>query len=296
MRTGQAGLHSASDIAVVQPIVEIAVLSGGQGHSEAVDRVVVAPDRAEQSGIDEDRRIKQSGYRRDIQCFVVGRNGASDVVKIVSRYNLPDPKDKPIVEQSLPIPQLVKLGTIQRFGATQTVVALHTTGLTIGVLTVESKKLNPERGALPGKQLFGIEICTDDQRAIPTPFARLFTSGQQTIRVHKPKATKSKAAVLWYLQQPAGQAGPGQNVLSRRVAGDCVRALIDQRTWLGNLRCRCPSRVGRQCDQGDAAHQRFERDLRNSQALALTPAPNSRTRRPAGHRERPRETTRRALP
>jgi hypothetical protein len=126
-------------------------------------------------------------------------NRAGDIVEIVSRYDLPDPEDELIVEESLAIPQLIKFGTVKRFKPGKAVIALETTGLPIGILAIESKKLNTEGCTFPGKELFGVKIRADDQGTVPAPFAGLFSSGKQTISVREPKAAEPKPGVFGYL-------------------------------------------------------------------------------------------------
>ena len=96
-------------------------------------------------------------------------------IHLDSRNHLPNPEDNLIVEESLAIPQLIKFGAIKRLRAGQAVVTLDTAGLAVGVLPVELQELHAERSAFPVQKLFGVEICPNDQRAIPAPFARLST-------------------------------------------------------------------------------------------------------------------------
>src|SRR3984893_8598942 len=220
MRTRQAGLHAKGDISIVESIVEIAVSGGCYGHGETANRIVVATDRTEQGWINENRGVEEAGYRGDFQSFVLGWRGPRDVVEIVGGNHLPNPEDNLIVEESLAIPQLVKFGAIKRFRPGQAVITLHAAGLAIGVLPVELQELHAERSAFPVQKFSGVEICPNDQRTIPAPFARLSTPGQEAVRIGQPETTKAEPGVFRQMKQTASQAGTRKLILGGRVAGD----------------------------------------------------------------------------
>ena len=121
---------------------------------------------------------------------------------------------------------MIKFGAIKRLRAGQAVITLDTAGLAVGVLPVELQELRAERSAFPVQKLFGVEICPNDQRAIPAPFARLSTPGQEAVRIGQPETSKAEPGVFRQMKQTASQAGTRKLILGRRVAGDRRQSIV----------------------------------------------------------------------
>src|SRR6202011_473605 len=163
-------------------------------------------------------------------------NGTRHVVEFVRRNEFPDPEDDLIVEESLAVPKLVNLGAIQRLGAWQAVIVLHTACLTVGVLPVELKKLNAEGCALPVQELFGVEIRTNDNRTIPAPFTGLGATRDESVRIHQPETAEPQPGVRRQLKQSPGETGAGKFIFCGRVTGDRIGSFGGQ--LVGNPRFR----------------------------------------------------------
>ena len=236
MWAAHARLHAQDDVPVVEPVTEICVLGWSERQGEAAHRIVIASNGAKQSGIHKDWRVKQAGHRRNAQPLVLGGHRTGDVVEIKCWHHLADAENDAIIKKALPVPELVKLGTVQRRRPGQAVVALHTAGLTVGVLTVELKELNAKGSALPADEFFRIQIRTDDQRAVPTPFARLGTAGDQSVRVGQPHTAKTKPDLVQGLSgnQPDQPRVSGNLALRRRVSGNGFGRFASELVKKGN--------------------------------------------------------------
>ena len=234
------------------------------------DGVVVTADGAKQSRVDEDRGVEQAGDGGNIQFLIVRGNGTGNVVEIIRRNQLADAKDEPVLQESLPIPELIKLGAVQGFGAGQAVVALHAAGLAVGVLAIELEKLNAERRAFPADEFLGVEIRADDEGAVPAPFAGFRPAGDEAVGIRQPKAAEPQAGFLRKVKDATGQAGAGEVVFRRRIAcdglGNFPAKLIEKRDrplrgLLGphvrNQRTQNRARSERYAGQSKASHRDY---------------------------------------
>ncbi len=80
----------------------------------------------------------------------------------------------------------------------------------------------------PVQKLCGVEIRTNDQRAIPAPLAGLGTARDESVRIHQPEATEAQPGILRQMKQAPREAGAGKFVLGGRVAGDRIGSFAAQ--------------------------------------------------------------------
>ena len=211
LRARHSRLHAARDIAVVEAVAQVGVVCWRHAHGYAADRVIVAADGAEEGRIDEDRGVEQPGDGRNVQFLIVSGNGTRNVVEIIRRNQLADAEDKPVIQEGLPIPELIELRAIQRFGSGQAVVALDAAGLPVGILAVELEELNAKRRSFPADEFLGVEIRADDEDAVPAPFPGFRPAGNEAVGIRQPKAAEPQAGFFRKVEDATSQAGARQD-------------------------------------------------------------------------------------
>lgn len=205
LRAGHAGLHAAGDIAIIEAITEVGILCGLHRDGRAGHGIVVSADGSKQRGIHEDGRVEEPRDGRNREVRALRGNGTGDVIEIKRGHHFADAEDDLVVEEALPVPELVEFRSIERRGPGEAIVALHAARLAVGVLTidflpVELEKLDAERGTFPTDHLLGIQIGPHDERAVEAPLSGLFAAGKKSVRIGEPDAPESQAGLFGQTQ------------------------------------------------------------------------------------------------
>ena len=79
--------------------------------------------------------------------------------------------------------------------ARQGIVALHTAGLSICVLTVELEKLDAKAAAWPANELLRIKASSENREPVETPLPWIGAAGKQAICISNPHASQENSCV-----------------------------------------------------------------------------------------------------
>src|SRR5215471_16446121 len=109
----QTGLPTCGCIAIVAAEGDVELTGRRDRSGNAVSRVVITGESAEDRRVHEYRRIEEPAHGRNPQRQILHRNRPNDVTEIVGWNGLSDPHQQLVGEEGLPPPKFIEFRSVQ---------------------------------------------------------------------------------------------------------------------------------------------------------------------------------------